>query len=358
MKRGKRTGNALRMIVLVAVLAVVAVGGIWEFGFTRPGYKNAFSAMESITVDSRLELITRSDIDVALKGKPAISEYNRFELQGESGKNIRFQRKDHYRWTPMIPGKAKMEFFVLYVRVLSETEAETAKPEEFKDQDWVFKSFFEPGNAPVMATVIARKRPIEDSLFDALDEDVDGFITKAELPGGSSILKQMKTFDPNHDEKVSFEEFKGALETLEEQLGRPLTQQEHYAFVGGQSPGEGLGSSGGGQSGGGQRGAGQRGAGQRGSGGFDLGAFFDRMDNDQDGTLSGDEISERMKDRVEQMDKDKDGKISKKEFMESPRRQPGAGRGPGKKRPPFEKEGQGRSGRPPVDGKKSSPGSN
>lgn len=357
MKRGKRAGNALRMMALLVVLAVAIVGGVWEFGFTRPGYQNAILAMETITRESREEARSRSDIDAVLNGKQASSEYQQFELQGTEGTSIRFQRKDHYRWTPMIPGKTQMEFFVLYDRVLGKSEAETAKPEEFNDQDWSFKSFYEPGNAPVMATVTARKRPMEETLFDAMDEDVDGFVTRAELPSSSSILKQMEIFDSNQDNKVSFEEFKAALETLEKQLGRPLTQQEHYAFVGGQSPGEGLGSNGEGQKNGGQRGAGRPGG-----EGFDLGAFFDRMDGNQDGSLSGDEIPERMQDRAELMDKDKDGKISKQEFMEAPRRSPAGGRGPGgrgqgKKGPPSGKEGQGKSGRLPAGGKKNSPGS-
>lgn len=53
--------------------------------------------------------------------------------------------------------------------------------------------------------------------------------------------------------------------------------------------------------------------------GFDPAAMFARMDANSDGKLAGDEISERMKDRVAAMDKDSDGAISKEEFLSAPR---------------------------------------
>ena len=55
----------------------------------------------------------------------------------------------------------------------------------------------------------------------------------------------------------------------------------------------------------------------RGSGGrsFDPEQIFDDRDEDMDGLLSGDEISERMQSRVAEMDEDNDGAISKAEFL-------------------------------------------
>lgn len=53
-----------------------------------------------------------------------------------------------------------------------------------------------------------------------------------------------------------------------------------------------------------------------GSGGFDPAAMFDNADANGDGKLEGDEISDRMKSRVDEYDKNKDGAISKKEFTD------------------------------------------
>ncbi|MBT4693422.1 MAG: hypothetical protein HOB73_08770 [Planctomycetaceae bacterium] len=48
---------------------------------------------------------------------------------------------------------------------------------------------------------------------------------------------------------------------------------------------------------------------------FDPERIFNDRDENMDGLLSGDEISERMQSRVDEMDKDKDGAISKMEFL-------------------------------------------
>jgi hypothetical protein len=56
-------------------------------------------------------------------------------------------------------------------------------------------------------------------------------------------------------------------------------------------------------------------SGGSGGSGFDPEAMFAERDADKDGKLSGDEISERMADRVEEIDTDGDGSISKEEFM-------------------------------------------
>ncbi len=95
------------------------------------------------------------------------------------------------------------------------------------------------------------------------------------------------------------------------------------APVAGGPVGGGPGAAGGPGSGGGP-GAGGAGGGP-GGGGFDPAAMFARMDANSDGKLAGDEINERMKDRVAAMDKDSDGAISKDEFLSAPRGPRGGG---------------------------------
>jgi hypothetical protein len=71
-----------------------------------------------------------------------------------------------------------------------------------------------------------------------------------------------------------------------------------------------MGGGGGGGPGGGGPGAGRPGGG----GGFDPDAIFARRDENEDGKLTGDELSGRLADRVEQLDTDKNGEISREEF--------------------------------------------
>lgn len=86
------------------------------------------------------------------------------------------------------------------------------------------------------------------------------------------------------------------------------------------------------------------GRGGRGAGGFDREAFFAERDTDGNGKLEGEEISERMRERMANADVDKDGAISKEEFMASaggPRSQGGSadaagGSNRGGERPPAE----------------------
>jgi hypothetical protein len=63
----------------------------------------------------------------------------------------------------------------------------------------------------------------------------------------------------------------------------------------------------------GAEGGGQGGSDSRGS--FDPEAIFTRLDENGDGQLEGDEISERLAQRMEQTDTNGDGKISKEEFL-------------------------------------------
>jgi hypothetical protein len=58
------------------------------------------------------------------------------------------------------------------------------------------------------------------------------------------------------------------------------------------------------------------GGGFGGGGGFDPSAIFDRIDGNQDGKLTGEELSGRIQNRVEQLDKDGNGEISREEFDE------------------------------------------
>ena len=73
--------------------------------------------------------------------------------------------------------------------------------------------------------------------------------------------------------------------------------------------------------------AASQGQGRRGSGRMDPAQFFARMDADGDGKLSGDEIPNRMKERLEQMDTDGDEAISLEEMQEMIKRRRGGGGG-------------------------------
>ncbi len=61
-----------------------------------------------------------------------------------------------------------------------------------------------------------------------------------------------------------------------------------------------------------QRGGGRGGEGRR---RFDPAAFFDRMDEDKDGSLSAAELTGPLQDRGEQLDTNKDGSVSREEFQ-------------------------------------------
>ena len=66
-----------------------------------------------------------------------------------------------------------------------------------------------------------------------------------------------------------------------------------------------------------------------GRGQFDPVEFFKQRDLDGDGKLSGDEISDRMRQRLDEIDTDKDGAVSLEEWQERirKRRESGGGRG-------------------------------
>ena len=56
-------------------------------------------------------------------------------------------------------------------------------------------------------------------------------------------------------------------------------------------------------------------------------AIFTRLDENGDGQLEGDEISDRLSERMEQTDSNSDGKISREEFLEAIRRRLQGNRG-------------------------------
>lgn len=81
---------------------------------------------------------------------------------------------------------------------------------------------------------------------------------------------------------------------------------------------------------GGPGGPGGGGFGGRGGGGFDPAAMFESRDADGDGKLSGDEISGRMAENLEEIDTDGDGAVTLEEFekrMSEMRERFGGGRG-------------------------------
>ena len=81
---------------------------------------------------------------------------------------------------------------------------------------------------------------------------------------------------------------------------------------------------------------------RRGGGRFDPAAYFRRQDADGDGKLTGDEISGRVRDALDQVDGDGDGAVTEEEYLAAMRqmfrrRGPAGGRGrgnPGNAKPP------------------------
>ncbi len=78
---------------------------------------------------------------------------------------------------------------------------------------------------------------------------------------------------------------------------------------------------------GGPGGPGGGGFGGRGGGGFDPAAIFQSRDADGDGKLTGDEISGRMLENLEEIDTDGDGAVTLEEFEKRMSERFGGGRG-------------------------------
>jgi hypothetical protein len=99
------------------------------------------------------------------------------------------------------------------------------------------------------------------------------------------------------------------------------TEEMDAQYAGGQA--------GGGGPGGGGPGGGGPGGGQRGGGGWDPEAMFTENDEDGDGFLKDDEISDRMRENLAEIDTDGDGAVSKDEMMARFAQRGGGGGRPG-----------------------------
>lgn len=129
-------------------------------------------------------------------------------------------------------------------------------------------------------------------LMKVLDTDHDGTLSASEIANASKALLQL---DKNGDGIISSEEM------------RPDPNAMPGGFAGA-GPGAG---------------------GQ--FNGAMMGKMFERSDANGDGKLTGDEIPERMRDKIAMIDKDGDGSITKSEFAAmAARMEEGAGKRPGK----------------------------
>lgn len=268
MKKNMRSAIAIRLVVLGIVLLLVAVGAILEFGVSKPGFSNASASLDALAKENLQAPKTRKDVIDELGGSPADSKFSKKEMSSNEELTVRFQRKDHYKWMRIIPGKKKREIFVVYDRLVSGSDATELDPKSFSDADWSFNSFYEAGNAPKQdISVQAKKRSPTDRIFATLDEDATGFISIDQLDTDSELYKKLE-FDQDNDGKISKKEFESALVRFKEAEGRDLTVDEQYNLVGGKSPGEGVGppAGGGGKKGGGKKGGGKKGGGKKGGG--------------------------------------------------------------------------------------------
>lgn len=159
----------------------------------------------------------------------------------------------------------------------------------------------EPGKRP--------DRPEPGALFDRLDTNKDGTVSRDEVPQEHQRLfdRLLRAANKGEDGKLSREEFLAALPQ-----GRPERPGDRpRAAEDGPRPQRPM---------------------------FDRGAFFKRMDTNGDGKITKDELPEPARERFERMleraDKDGDGAISREEF-ESLGPPPGAGPRPGGPRPGF-----------------------
>ena len=167
------------------------------------------------------------------------------------------------------------------------------------------------------------------SMFARDDADGDGKLTGDEI--SDFIRGNMEETDTDGDGAISLQEFQGRLNALRSEGS------------GGPGPGGGGGGGGGGRGGAG-------GGGRGGGGGFDPAAIFERRDEDGDGKLTGDEISDFMRNNMEGTDTDGDGAITLEEFqkrLEEMRSSGGFGGGGGGRPGGF--GGNPREGRPERD---------
>ena len=127
-------------------------------------------------------------------------------------------------------------------------------------------------------------------LMKILDTDKDGTLSASEIANASKALIQL---DKNGDGIVSAEEMRPD----------PSTMPGGFAGAGGNGPFNGA----------------------------MMSQMFERSDANKDGKLTGDEIPERMRDRLKMIDKDGDGAITKSEFAAmTARMEEAGGKRPGK----------------------------
>jgi Ca2+-binding EF-hand superfamily protein len=160
-------------------------------------------------------------------------------------------------------------------------------------------------------------------------------------PRGMPPFPVMMVLDADGNGEISADEINNAtaaLKKLDRNRNGKLDADELRPSFGGGPPGGGFG--------GGPPGGGREGGGHGGFGGQSfVGGMLERYDEDKDGKLAGDEIPERMQDRLEQIDANKDKTIDKAE-LEAMARQFGGGRGgeggrgdgDQRRRPPIEEE--------------------
>jgi Ca2+-binding EF-hand superfamily protein len=155
----------------------------------------------------------------------------------------------------------------------------------------------------------------QDGLFDKLDTNQDGFVTKDEVPEERRSLfeRMLRTSDKNEDQKLNKEEVAAALQNRD----TPRTPVE----------GEGR-------------------PGQR----FEPKQIFERFDANKDGKLSKDEAPGRLKENFDRFDANQNGEINIAEFERIAGGRPGEGRpeGPPPRRPDAPPEGRPGMGMIPV----------
>lgn len=230
----KRKGSMQRVLVVVLVLIIILA--VAEFGFFQRAHSNAIATLDGYAKATTGEPPTRAALIKEI-GASIESKFTTSDMSTEEKKSIRIQRKDAYRWTRLNPFQQSQKIYVVYDVTVDGDEVDSVDPATIADDKWVFRNYYEAGNAPMEVTVQAKKRPVEETLFEAMDEDWDQHLSGIEISPESSMLKQMDLFDPNGDKKISRQEFLDAIRKLEEKKGEKLTQKELYGLVGGQSPG-------------------------------------------------------------------------------------------------------------------------
>ncbi|MDA7662680.1 hypothetical protein N8550_01635 [Pirellulaceae bacterium] len=247
------SGLNLRLVILGAVLLLFVVAAVWEFVFVRSAYEKSLATIDEIYNDANEPPKTRASVLSKLTGKTPKSDFESKEVSLQGEKKKRHVRRDIYSYVGLIPSQAKREFTVTYERVMDFGET-VDNPETFADDQWDFKYYFEAGNEPeetkptggssVAAT--GPKTKLERIFMTALVDDFDGTVSVDKLDGKSSILKNLKWFDPDESGSITLEEFNAGVKMFEEANGK-MSEDDIYDMVGGKSPGEGAPNGAGGQ---------------------------------------------------------------------------------------------------------------